>query len=287
MLVLNTSIPERQPSCAGVLPFFRHGSEIYFLLGKEDFVQGWSASNQWSAFEGKRKWQESTQKAAARELFEETAGVIRLQSEDLAKFALQIYVRSGSHVRLIYVKELLINFNVLVRIRETRACLARIRYLSDIVSEIEEQFNFVYPFMKEDFLIEKDGEKMCVDQIHDVSLMKGILTIVFFTSNGRSFKCKRKFTQSCKIYVIWFQNRKKLIEATLSMNHVALARKFSKTGVSLGCYVNTDFLEKSDFALWTLEQLESRLKNNPSQFRLITQPVLDVILQEFKKQTFS
>lgn len=67
---------------AGILPFMSRvvdgKVEIVYILGQEDFVNGWNQSGCWSAFEGGRQGDETCEQTAAREFFEETVGTIEL-----------------------------------------------------------------------------------------------------------------------------------------------------------------------------------------------------------------
>ena len=59
---------------AGVLPISTHNDTIYFLLGREIYVEGWNDSNKWSEFGGKIESHNIVYEAA-RELYEESMGI--------------------------------------------------------------------------------------------------------------------------------------------------------------------------------------------------------------------
>ena len=68
---------------AGILPFMTRTVEgkveIVYILGQEDFVNGWNQSGCWSGFEGGRQSGETCEQTAAREFFEETLGTIPIE----------------------------------------------------------------------------------------------------------------------------------------------------------------------------------------------------------------
>lgn len=63
---------------AGVLPFtISPNGTLFFLLGREQYVQGWRGSETWSAFEGGTKpYDANVYDTAAREYIEESLGIL-------------------------------------------------------------------------------------------------------------------------------------------------------------------------------------------------------------------
>lgn len=63
---------------AGVLPYAVHPGDgrVYFLLGREQYIRGWNASESYSDFGGGREPGETTRDTAAREAYEESMGIL-------------------------------------------------------------------------------------------------------------------------------------------------------------------------------------------------------------------
>ncbi len=62
---------------AGVVPIsVSPNGQVYALLGRENYVKGWSSSLKWSGFEGGNQGDESATENAARELYEESLGLL-------------------------------------------------------------------------------------------------------------------------------------------------------------------------------------------------------------------
>ena len=61
---------------AGILPFAVLKKRVFFLLGKEVFEPGYADSDRWGSFGGSLEEGESVEEGAAREFYEETAGVV-------------------------------------------------------------------------------------------------------------------------------------------------------------------------------------------------------------------
>ncbi len=67
---------------AGVLPYsINSRGDINVLLGREGYAPGWHDSDKWGLFGGKVESGESAQYAAARECYEESAGVLFSEAE--------------------------------------------------------------------------------------------------------------------------------------------------------------------------------------------------------------
>ena len=94
-MVRVSSAPEGEIVGASILCFALVGTDIYFLLGKEQESQRWKmASNRWSDFGGRVNGDERPEKTAAREFLEETMAIVkynewdwlpRVTSEDIEK----------------------------------------------------------------------------------------------------------------------------------------------------------------------------------------------------------
>lgn len=65
---------------AGVIPLSRGADgKPYLLLGRERWIPSWRGSCRWSGFEGSRKATEEVVRAATREFFEESMGVVNVE----------------------------------------------------------------------------------------------------------------------------------------------------------------------------------------------------------------
>lgn len=94
-LVRVNEAPEGEIVGASILCFAMVGSDVYFLLGKEQENMRWKmASNRWSDFGGRVNGDERPERTAAREFLEETMAIVkfnewdfipRLTSEDIEK----------------------------------------------------------------------------------------------------------------------------------------------------------------------------------------------------------
>lgn len=88
---------------AGVIPFTVVSRDIMFLLGKECYVPKWRESDRWGVFGGRVErrgtfTEETPEAAAAREAYEETAGMLmtmaelrQILEEKEYKLALELY----------------------------------------------------------------------------------------------------------------------------------------------------------------------------------------------------
>jgi len=94
----------------GVLPYARNNSTntIYFLLGKEAIVDGWSESGKWSDFGGKPDDNDTDSlESASRECFEETMGILGCHStlkNLLMEKSQTIYIKNNN--AMIYLLEI-------------------------------------------------------------------------------------------------------------------------------------------------------------------------------------
>jgi 8-oxo-dGTP pyrophosphatase MutT (NUDIX family) len=79
-------------SCGAIL-YTIHNGKTYFILGKEH--------NQWTPFKGRVEPGESYEKAAIRELYEETGGLVKIDS--IALNCCYSTIRKIYHIGLVYV----------------------------------------------------------------------------------------------------------------------------------------------------------------------------------------
>ena len=80
----NTDIEEVRNEIVGggVIPItLNEKGEILLLLGKERYISHWRGSLKWSGFEGGKKENEHVEHIAAREVVEESMGVVALDGK--------------------------------------------------------------------------------------------------------------------------------------------------------------------------------------------------------------
>lgn len=85
---------------AGVLPFtISPDGTLFFLLGREQYVQGWRGSETWSAFEGGTKsYDANVHETAAREYMEESLGVLHKSCSMKAISDVRREIEDGGYV---------------------------------------------------------------------------------------------------------------------------------------------------------------------------------------------
>ena len=121
-------------SGAGVVPVCVSPSgEVYVLLGRERYVRNWSSSLKWSGFEGSNSGKEDVVDNAARELCEETAGVLfekekveaSLRNDEfIAKISVKSYRTKKRHVT--FLKLIKYDPRIVVRFGETVFALSEL-----------------------------------------------------------------------------------------------------------------------------------------------------------------
>ena len=109
----NESPQEDNISGAGVVPISTApNGVVYALLGREKYVKNWSSSLKWSGFEGGNTGSETAAVNAAREMIEESLGMVfsdkdsLIQMLDTKNYIAQIAVKTmgGSRTHVTYIK---------------------------------------------------------------------------------------------------------------------------------------------------------------------------------------
>ena len=293
---------------AGILPFMRRGKKIFFVLGRERFVQNWRGSHRWSGFEGGRKPTESIVENAVREFHEETMGAFLKTSGDLEtdleennyamRIALSMRAPLTERAHVTFVKHFAWQPNVSSHFAASRRTLLAIQTLAETIKSKSLACPRRYPFVREgdrmvcgnlDFVV-VSLESVVVhgtalhlemrtasvaDAVKSCSEPPRLLRIVYVASDA----------EHLTNYQAWFSQRRQLTRLWNSLgaqtrdyfeNHVRVSR--GSNGLISHIAINPDILEKSVVRLWPFEELVSVAFN--SQCEDIFRPYFLVVLRQ-------
>ena len=214
---------------------------VYVLLGREKYHNNWSSSLKWSGFEGSNNGHETCIENSARELFEETGGVLfekekimnDLQSGNfLAKISVRSFKNKKRHVTFLK----LVPYDPTYPIRFGAAVFA----LSELA---------------------KLGEKLKSSSSSE-------------DGEWVSQKSKRSMSSS-KIK----KEMSMILEENSSLldGHPALNIQRDEAGQILSLTVAEEFIEKSQVRLWKIDELKDAVREGHGYSNFIVRPLFCVV----------
>ena len=295
---------------AGIIPVSvdSHG-DIYVMLGKERFIPHWKGSLKWSGFEGGRKGNESFERTASREYFEESLGVIKIlgltdvnvdslanflkEDNYVTKFTLSIVhnVNDSPRYHITYIVQVEHDLSVPEIFETKRQHLIELQnmiYLCDTnKTNLFKNTTFIVPGT----VYETDqGLEERILGITSIVKVKNKIHTTFVTVKGIRFVTHSseddlKFQEEYEIYL----NKIRLIHYQfLRCLQIGCEKCMCYTSDSFGIIQNIsiieDFVEKQFISWWKLDELREVLKNGgfirTEFFRAYFLPILQVTLEE-------
>lgn len=274
---------------AGILPYIECGGVVYFLLGKERFVDGWRGSCKLSAFEGGNKAPEDDVSNATREFIEESLGVLVSTNADEQKlkeelytgeYAMKVYVHCAqrNEQHLTYVKRFASGADVVSDFNLRRAALVHIHTLSkemaECLSHIPERYPFIFPG---DHLTDVHGRTARVERVAArKSAAFVVVECTFVGTVGMKRLCVA-FSRQVEMYVRALELHAELETLLVSVDARAVAKR-ARGNV----HVCDEWLEKSSVQLVTLSQLEYLVNQRRDSLRPFFRMVATQVVSQFR-----
>ena len=230
-------------SGAGVVPVCISpvSGTVYLLLGREKYHRHWSSSLKWSGFGGSNTGTENCIENAARELFEETAGVI-FDREEMekelkeGKYIAKISVRSFKNKKRHVTFLKLVDYDASYPIRFGATVFA-LSELSKLGQKLKASSN------------EDDGEWM----------------------SQRNKKCIPPSKVRREITLILEEN------ACLLDGHPALNIERDGGGNILSLRVAEEFIEKGQIRLWKIDEPKEAVRDGDGYSNFVVRPLFCIV----------
>lgn len=278
----------------GILPIYIDANDhISVLLGKERFVSNWRSSLKWSGFEGGRISSESVETGAAREFFEESLGVIRIDpNEDPTIESITNFLCQGRYFARILLcmapnensQEYRYHVTYIIQIpKQPHVVQAFLQKRADAVN-LQKQINAmnvmqtqlektaILPFVNNVY----DGHS--VVDIHGVKHETTMTHIEYSDSSHMYTASVNNATQYISQYQKWFEQRQRILDIC---PHV-----FVQHSTDDNIQFRDEYIEKSTIKYWTFNELEHVIQNhgnsNSEFFRAFFLPTLQRALLELK-----
>jgi len=282
---------------AGIIPIAWTVSGIKMLLGRERHVNHWKGSCKWSGFEGGRKPNESIERTAAREFFEESLGQIELFNtpntiDDVERSLMNgkyfsrivLCITNGSAQRRYHV-------TFLVEVPDQVVCFTKFKNLKRGLSVLSDLCNH-YKHLEEQIAF---NESFLQEGVRNVSALENAAlntcnkhhSIQVHSSEGtqnisESGICK---TKNALLYKALYDLRLQIehVVNALPCNTCVVAHLNSDNRV-VSATISDDFLEKDTLMWWTLPNLKTALLNGGTlrdeAFRAFFLPVLQKSIEQ-------
>lgn len=295
---------------AGIIPVSVDANgDIFVMLGKERFIPHWKGSLKWSGFEGGRKGNESIEKTASREYFEESLGVIKIlglpqvnvnslsnflkEDNYVSKFTLSIVhnVNDAPRYHITYIVQVEHDTSVPESFDTKRQHLIELQNMISLCER--EKMNL----LKNTTYIIPGAMHKISDNIEERILgitrivkLNNILYTTFITVKGIRFMTHSseddlKYLEEYETYL----NRNKIVHnqalKCLRMGcENCMCFTFDSFGMLQNMSIIEDFVEKQFISWWKLEELREVLKNGgfvrTEFFRAYFLPILQVTVEE-------
>lgn len=301
---------EPQIAGAGILPISMSNNKFKILLGKERYINHWRGSLKWSGFEGGRKPTENVINTACREFIEESLGVVSIENDmfDFESYQEQIQniiVQKKYFMRIIlcinhenensiekkryhvtYVIEVPYNVSYIEKFDQSRSKIVDLFHKLSQFQKLQEQINYVYPFIKEGNIVQSKQVKSILNvHVSNESL------VVHFTDEDDNKKSifSTDFSNETSLYEKWWLARISLHEDVKYFDSLqkALIIKYNDANIFENATINDEFMEKQQIAWWDIDDLKEVMKNGGffknDFFRAYFIPVLQRTIQELNK----
>jgi hypothetical protein len=279
---------------------------VLFLLGLEKYTPGWRGSLRWSAFEGGAKGTEDAIQTAVREFVEESIGVLTDDSGFVdmelrnQAYAVRLAIRTqsgGGSEHVTFVKQFPYRADLqdsFLKVRKHLLTLERIGRELEIAAEV---LPGQHPYYRGGELIVVDGVQMIVHAVESIAHCGNGHIRISLRLREHADMCARmartivwmESGSVCESYVRWHELRlaaTREVEANAYSPAGAVCVERDPLGLVTTVRVNSDFLEKSNVRLWSIDELRAAVANRAQldeSFRPYFTIVLERVLGEFSR----
>lgn len=295
---------------AGIIPVSVDANgDIFVMLGKERFIPHWKGSLKWSGFEGGRKGNESIEKTASREYFEESLGVIKIlglphvnvnslsnflkEDNYVTKFTLSIVhnVNDPPRYHITYIVQVEHDTSVPEMFDSKRQHLIELQSMISVCEQQKTNLlnNTSYIIPGTMYKISDDEEERILGITRIVKLNDKVYT-TFVTVKGIRFKTHSSDDdlKHLEEYETYLSKNKIVHNQALKCLRLGCENCMCFTVDSFGMMQNMsiieDFVEKQFISWWKLDELREVLKNGgfvrTEFFRAYFLPILQVTVEE-------
>jgi predicted NUDIX family NTP pyrophosphohydrolase len=276
---------------AGVLLYAFRDGELFFLLGRERDVRGWSGGGKWSAFSGKANGYETMGMCAVREFNEETLGVPVLKGdiESEIKDCLSLKKANTEHRgdAILYMVETDFDESVPMKFSSVRSSLMKLDQTFSRFTRTKKSLklaSLLQPgcFLSPQLSVRKVSARMGVVLVYIYDSIKKVDEIIEVQASSDAIHATRKLNYALRDLFMELKNH----DSRDMLYHRAVTQQY--VGDSLvGGNVDKVFLEKSDLRWFSETEVDYILENNPDTFRrffgLNLPKMIDIIKSGKKK----
>ena len=234
----NESPEEYNISGAGIVPISTApNGVVYALLGREKYVKNWSSSLKWSGFEGGNIGTESASVNAAREMIEESLGMIFSDKNSLINM-----LETKNYIAQIAVKTM----------GGTRTHVTYVKYVPwdpDLPVRFGNAINYLVELSKVGNRLKTLTKSTNRNNMRDEEIDDGWTRVKSNDSNAFD----RIHTQATEM----INNP----PVEIQFPHPAVEIKYNKDGSLLCVHVKDEHIEKGQIKYWPLSELEVAAKN--------------------------
>ena len=303
---------------AGVLPIMINtNGKISVILGRERTVPNWKGSQKWSGFEGGRKFPESVEETAAREFYEESMGIVAVDSSGdnvydavlrvlrskqyVTRIALCIHkekpplvastavASSNDKYHVTYVVQVPYQADLPERFADLRKRLVQLQKIQGSLKTLRAAFPDASPYIKEGMTHGQDT----ITGVIKADVLEDRLCVLFSTSNltVNARQTTIDCTPQATAYAAWIGTKNKLQTVLRDIQPYDVFRGLVAAGASDAspsmherADVVADFIEKEEVRVWELADLAQVLANggflHTHFFRVYFLPVLQIAVRE-------
>lgn len=296
---------------AGILPVaIDENGKVWFLLGKERFINHWRGSLKWSGFEGGRKSGEDVEVTAAREFIEESIGSISLQESDPSISSVLENIKKRGYVARIVLcilhgetQDERYHVTYLMQMPFDTSCPEEFETRRKKIVDLKDHGCLLEKYVAQlkTLCLPREGEtfhSVGVDCITDVKKeAEDELCVTVYnsaTKEHHTLKLENVSADASKVYTRWFALRRacslKLDDAGVTEEDM-LKIKRNELGDIISLSMNDDYIEKESVMWWEMEDLKEVISNGGFSrsefFRAYFLPVLQRAIEEVESLQLS